>query len=885
MSTALDRLAAALADHYRIERELGQGGMATVYLAQDLKHDRKVAIKVLRPELAAVIGAERFLREIKTIANLQHPHILGLIDSGEVHGTAYYVMPHVEGESLRDRLTREKQLPIADAVRIASEVAAALDYAHRHGVIHRDIKPENVLLHDGSALVADFGIALAVSSAGGTRMTETGLSLGTPHYMSPEQAMGEREITSRSDLYALGAMTYEMLLGEPPFTGPTAQAIVAKVMTEKPASLVLRRERIPAEVEEAVLTALEKLPADRFASAAEFGAALTGGGPARTRRAAAPRHAGDGKWRPVQILRYGGLALVAAAAAFLGGRWLGRSEAPSFPPSRLAILAPELGGSGASALARQLDITPAGDAIVYVGQSNRSSFSFFLQRLDATEAVEIGGSTSMRGPAITPDGRAVVGATLTGTFRLPLQGGVPRALPVPPTSLNAVWGPDGTYWFTEGNAVGVAGLTPDDSVIELPRDKVRGLRIQQVLDSRTALVVRAPAGTASGPGLLLDLQTADVTPLIDGPVIEIRSAFGELLSVLPDGSITATPFDSQRHRILGPAVQVATGVALSGTGIAQFAVTDHGTLAYIPETPRSLVLLDRNGAAQTAIAEQPNLHAPHFAPDGRRLSLDITSAEGRDVWIFSLDRHTLSRATFDHDGHDATWTPDGRFLTYVSFKSGVLGIYLARPGNTAPAESLLSSSKLTYSGTWLRDGSALITNGNDLRGPSGADIARVANGGRGPIEPLVASAFLEHYAAPSPDGRWLAFVSDQSGRQEVYVQPLTVEGDQVQISEEGGTEPVWAPDGRELFFRTTREGEVQLAAATLRTTPEFAVVGQRILFSIPDIVGSVPHANYDISPDGRTFAMVRRSPGSHIVVIQNLPDLLRRLRSTGGATR
>ncbi|MFI5210984.1 MAG: serine/threonine-protein kinase, partial [Gemmatimonadales bacterium] len=234
MSSAPAPLAAALADRYRLERELGQGGMATVYLAHDLRHERKVAVKVLRPELAAVIGAERFLREIKTIANLQHPHILGLIDSGEVQGTAYYVMPFVEGESLRDRLTRDKLLPIPDAVRLATEVASALDYAHRHGVIHRDIKPENILLHDGSALVADFGIALAVSQAGGTRMTETGLSLGTPHYMSPEQAMGEREITACSDVYALGCVTYEMLTGEPPFTGPSVQAIIAKMMTERP---------------------------------------------------------------------------------------------------------------------------------------------------------------------------------------------------------------------------------------------------------------------------------------------------------------------------------------------------------------------------------------------------------------------------------------------------------------------------------------------------------------------------------------------------------------------------------------------------------------------------------------------------------------------------
>ena len=274
MTEPASRLQEALAGRYRIAREIGQGGMATVYLAEDLKHDRKVAIKVLRPELSAIIGAERFLREIKTIATLQHPHILGLIDSGEMDGTAYYVMPFVEGESLRERLEREKQLPIADAIRLASEVASALDYAHRHGVIHRDIKPENILLHDGSALVADFGIALAVASAGSTRMTETGMSLGTPRYMSPEQAMGEREITARSDVYTLGCVTYEMLTGDPPFTGSTAQAIIAKVMTEKPASLQKQRERVPDEVEDAVLIALEKLPADRFATAAEFAEAL-----------------------------------------------------------------------------------------------------------------------------------------------------------------------------------------------------------------------------------------------------------------------------------------------------------------------------------------------------------------------------------------------------------------------------------------------------------------------------------------------------------------------------------------------------------------------------------------------------------------------------------
>ena len=224
MQNVTEELRTALADRYVIESELGEGGMATVYLAHDVKHDRKVALKVLRPELAAVIGADRFLAEIKTTANLQHPHILPLHDSGEADGFLYYVMPSVQGESLRDRLDRDKQLPVDQAVNIVREVADALDYAHRHEVIHRDIKPENILLHDGRAMVADFGIALAVTSAGSSRMTETGMSLGTPNYMSPEQAMGERELSPTSDIYSLGAVLYELLVGEPPFGGPTAQA-------------------------------------------------------------------------------------------------------------------------------------------------------------------------------------------------------------------------------------------------------------------------------------------------------------------------------------------------------------------------------------------------------------------------------------------------------------------------------------------------------------------------------------------------------------------------------------------------------------------------------------------------------------------------------------
>jgi serine/threonine-protein kinase len=304
--------------------------MATVYLANDLKHGRKVALKILRPELAAVIGAERFLQEITVTAGLQHPHILQLYDSGSVDGVLYYVMPYVEGESLRDKLDREKQLSVEEAIDIARGVASALTYAHKHGVIHRDIKPANILLVDDQPVVADFGIALAVTAAGGTRLTETGLSLGTPHYMSPEQAMGDREVDARSDVYALGCVVYEMLAGEPPYTGPTAQAILAKLLTEKPRRLSLYRDTVPPHVEATVHRALAKLPADRFPTPVAFadnlarstvGVSIDGGATAPTR--AQPRQG-----RPAVS---GWLGWLAAATLALVAAWGWLARPPAAP--------------------------------------------------------------------------------------------------------------------------------------------------------------------------------------------------------------------------------------------------------------------------------------------------------------------------------------------------------------------------------------------------------------------------------------------------------------------------------------------------------------------------------------------------------------------------
>ncbi|MGA2381904.1 MAG: serine/threonine-protein kinase [Gemmatimonadales bacterium] len=311
MADPLGRLRTALADRYTIERELGAGGMATVYLAEDLKHHRPVAVKVLKPELSAVLGPERFLREIELSARLTHPHILPLHDSGTADGLLYYVMPYVEGESLRDRLTREKQLPLDDALQIAREVADALSYAHSHGIIHRDIKPENILLQSGHAVVADFGIARAIATAGSERLTETGLAIGTPAYMSPEQAAGRHDVDGRSDLYSLGCVLYEMLGGDPPFYASTPQAVLAKKLSEPLPRISVVREAVPAGIEAALNKALARTPADRFATAAQLGAAL-GGAASPTAMPAAPAWLRR-QWTRAALLGVVGVALLLGA--------------------------------------------------------------------------------------------------------------------------------------------------------------------------------------------------------------------------------------------------------------------------------------------------------------------------------------------------------------------------------------------------------------------------------------------------------------------------------------------------------------------------------------------------------------------------------------------
>ncbi|MEO7476778.1 MAG: protein kinase, partial [Gemmatimonadales bacterium] len=648
MTESLSSLTAALADRYRIERELGAGGMATVYLAQDLRHDRQVAIKLMRPELAAAIGADRFLSEIRTTANLQHSHILPLFDSGQAGGTLFYVMPFVEGESLRDRLAREKQLPIADAVRIACQVASALDYAHRHGVIHRDIKPENILLHDGSALVADFGIALAASKAGGTRITETGMSIGTPHYMSPEQAMGQREITARSDVYALGAVTYEMLLGEPPFTGPTAQAIVAKVLTEQPAPLVPRRRSIPAQVEDTVLTALEKLPADRFASAQEFAAGLTA-----APTVARPSHrtgVGTGpaarvSWRRWLLPSLGAVAL-GAGAFLLGAR---RSHAPALPLS-FGQATKVTWDPGIEVLPA---ISPDGKTVAYAS-GTLIRMRVFVRPVAGGRGIQLTDDTTQvqSHPRWSPDGSRVLFLERGGVVSVPATGGAEKPeVPAGRTGpvLAAAWAPDGRrIAYVVGDSVFMRDGSGEARVLA---------RLFEPYDCTWSPDSKALACTSGNAiSFTAGLLFGNASP---SRIVTVRVADGRVVPASDSGSVNQSPVWSPDGRWL---YYVS----------ARYGPRDIFAQAMADGAPRGPALRLTTGL---------NAHTISLSADGRRLSYAILDLES-NAWAVPIsDRGPTPVSAAVQLTRGAQFveavapSADGRWLYYDSDLSGNSDIY------------------------------------------------------------------------------------------------------------------------------------------------------------------------------------------------------------------
>jgi eukaryotic-like serine/threonine-protein kinase len=887
MTSVPDRLSAALADRYRIDHELGQGGMATVYLAQDLKHHRKVAIKVLRPELAAVIGAERFLSEIRTTANLQHPHILALFDSGAADSFLFYVMPFIEGESLRDRLHREKQLPIADAVRIATEVAGALDYAHRHGVIHRDIKPENILLHDGRALVADFGIALAASKAGGGRMTETGMSLGTPHYMSPEQAMGEREITARSDVYALGCVTYEMLVGEPPFTGPTAQAIVAKVMTAEPAGLIGQRKSIPPAVEGAVLTALEKLPADRFATAAEFAAALVNEQATRVRTAAQP---------VARRQRRGWFLSAAAAGTLLAGVMLGRLVAPrgeAIPAMIRATL-----DLGDSTVIRpigniRLAIAPSGRRVAFIGNDGPDA-ALWVRELDQPGPRRLPDTKGAFAPFFSPDGESIGFFTAAGGHTamkvVPATGGVVRTVVKDSIATfgGADWGDNGQIYFTNSSrgVSRVAATGGKVTPVSSP-DSAHGIKEHDFPDvlpgSTQAFVMLWKGSLGSNSVGVIDLGSGAVTELAEGSYPRYLPP-GLIAIGAADGRILVSHFDARKRRLTdSPVVMLEDVQDEISNATVQFAVAENGTLVYQPKHGGDvgLVWVDRSGHdAPVETSLKGIFTSAALSPDGSRIAVAQSVSGGSQIWVKQLRTGAFSRISQEvQDADRPVWSPDGRYVSFLATRNTRRTAWVRRADGSDSVRAI-GGTAVDFDEVLL-DKSGRFTLFRSEGSGEGTRYLLVLEKGVDSVPRILLRSRYDNFAATlSPDGRWLAYVSDESGNAEVYVRPFpSVDSAKFAVSVGGGLEPLWRRDGAELFFRNPRG---DMYAVPVGPGRQFEHGAPRLLFSRPGMALQEFYRSYDVHPDGKRFLMLNSgdAEATRLSVIFNWRPGLQRVQAS-----
>jgi serine/threonine-protein kinase len=864
------QLTAALAGRYAIEREIGAGGMATVYLAQDLKHDRKVALKVLKAELAAVLGAERFVQEIKTTASLQHPHILPLFDSGTADGFLFYVMPWIQGETLREKLNRETQLGVEEAVRIARDIADALDYAHRHGVIHRDIKPENILLHDGRPMVADFGIALAVSAAAGGRMTETGLSLGTPHYMSPEQATAEKEITARSDVYSLGSVLYEMLTGNPPHVGASAQQIIMKIIVEPVEPVTKFRKSVPPNVAAAVAKSLEKLPADRFESAKAFGDALSN--PAYTSAAVAGAATGArGDKARVFMRLFIGMSVLAAVAlvgwarsAMLWRRaeaWQGRDvhfAIPVAPNQPLGVAA-----------ARTLAVSPNGMTIVYATADSGGVSHIFVRKLGELTTHAISGTDEGGMPFFSPDGKSVAFFVRQQLKTISLDGGSGTLVTDFSGSVwGGSWSPKGTIVISINQRlavvpVGGGALRPVGTL-----DSASEVWPTVLADGRTVLYGRyvgfgsaarqiAAVDLVSGKRTLFDLPGSFPVGVVDGQLVYGRN----------DGTLLTVPFDERRVRVIGnSSAVVVNDVQAGGTfGQVKAVVSASGSLAYVSGLGAVQLALADGRSKPTLVAAPPGpYNFPRFSPDGKRIALSQTSGGRTDVWLYEMASGALTRLTSEGTTNERPeWSPDGKRVLYRTDRGSSGTTLWWQPWDgSGPAEPLLAvKGNDIWEGVLSPDGRTVVYR---LGSGGAADIWYRRLDGDTTAKPVANTAFAELEPRLSPDGRWVAYQSNESGSFQVYVRPFPGPGARTQVSVGGGVGPVWSRDGRRLYYNSVAQ-QILVASVTLGSS--FTVTSREVLFSGNYLFTGGGHAQYDVSPDGKQILLLRSMGGTQDIVV------------------
>ena len=863
MSGTPEHLSAALEGRYRIERELGAGGMATVYVAADLKHDRKVALKVLKPELAAVLGAERFVVEIKTTAALQHPHILPLFDSGTADGFLYYVMPYIDGETLRAKLDRETQLGIDEAVKIATAVADALDYAHRHGVIHRDIKPENILLHDGRPMVADFGIALAVSAAAGGRMTETGLSLGTPHYMSPEQATAEKDLTNRSDIYSLGSVLYEMLTGNPPHTGASAQQIIMKIVTEEAAPVTKLRKSVPPNVAAAVAQALEKLPADRFATAQAFAEALASPGYTTARMMPAGASARGGRTWIRDPRAIGTMAVATVAVIALA--WTVTHPAVERGPSEYDVALPDSAPADMRFKANFV-VAPGGDFVIYERGGRRRTELWYRSLLDATVR-RIEATEGAFFPTISPDGSWFAfireGRTENTVEVTSVAGGATTVIARSRLSNSLEWLADGRILLTEGDGLRARSLDPGGGPSMDVR--IRYCINPSALPDRTTLLCGGGGDKLANWSSLED-STAGGVFRTSGP--DSSTVFGAdfrvfdgryLVWVSNGGDLLAAPVDLAARRV-GQSVRMLTGLGRSAyTGSGSFAVSATGTLVYangVNEAVGHLVRTDGRTRDTLPVGREAFLQFA-VSPDGRRLAAVVERFDGHELRLYDLrsgEHIVWIRRPFLRQ---PVWSASGDRLVTSTWDS----VFAGPPDATSPPE-LVFTSRMSFEGfSWMRDGRLIGT-------AWGGNLVVAAHLDRRPpsFDTLATFAAMGRF---SPDGRWLAY--NAADFRALWIEPVPQTGQRYQAGT--GDYPQWltasefvSSSGAGRFDRITVDASVQPPRIT-----------RRPWFDAPRLVG-IAAGGFSLSPDGRVVYKegAEIEPVRYLRVVPNWVDRMKR---------